>query len=577
MNAGHVDNKPSVLFVLDWPGRAFDICARAIARCLASDFSFHYLYVSERPRRVRRHYDLVHVLFWGETYHRELPLRDAKLIKGLSSHRWETEPSFGGLTPRHVAERHLSEADAVVATSRRLYDAFRPHCARLFYCRNGVDTTLFHPAPPPTGPLKVGWCGNITDPAKSVRDILRPAIPSGVEYHEAPGDIRHEDLDRFYAGLDVICVSSIAEGGPLPLLEAMAMGCFAVTTDVGIVPEVVIPGTNGLVVERSIEAFREALTWCKNHVPTIRSRRRNIANGIAERWSWDEVVRDLASVYRGLLESPSHARPGLSQEPLMATKTTTKAVRDEAGQSGLLPGHVAQTYHIHFSSLGHEKDATDAGYRGMLLSFDEELRPLLDLSTNTSVLEIGIGNGYLLRWLTEQGVGTLVGVDFNETFLRQVGEKQWAAKAQLHCAEALEYLRECRQQFHYVILMDLFEHVAQEDGLRLAEGCWRVLVPGGKLLIRTPNMASVLGGFSRYIDLTHAAAYTEFSLRHLLTVAGFGEVDFPSVVRIGFRRRLKARLTRWLHEALYKLEERTVPQHFEKNLLAVATKGWSDA
>ena len=67
-------------------------------------------------------------------------------------------------------------------------------------------------------------------------------------------------MARFYNSIDVICVASTAEGDPLPLVEGMACGCFPVCVDVGIVPELVQSGVNGLIVDRTPAAFRAALS-----------------------------------------------------------------------------------------------------------------------------------------------------------------------------------------------------------------------------------------------------------------------------------------------------------------------------
>ena len=68
----------------------------------------------------------------------------------------------------------------------------------------------------------------------------------------------------------MIAIASLAESQPLPLLEGMACGCFPVVTNVGIVPEMVAHGVNGLVVERSPEAFRDAFSWCERNLAAVR-------------------------------------------------------------------------------------------------------------------------------------------------------------------------------------------------------------------------------------------------------------------------------------------------------------------
>ncbi len=48
-----------------------------------------------------------------------------------------------------------------------------------------------------------------------------------------------KEIEKAYAGLDIVCLSSLNEGTPVSLLEAQAAGCSIVSTDVGGVKDVV--------------------------------------------------------------------------------------------------------------------------------------------------------------------------------------------------------------------------------------------------------------------------------------------------------------------------------------------------
>ena len=56
------------------------------------------------------------------------------------------------------------------------------------------------------------------------------------------------DVPELYRAMDVFALSSLWEGGPITLLEAMASGLPVVATPVGFVPEVVRDGVNGFIV-----------------------------------------------------------------------------------------------------------------------------------------------------------------------------------------------------------------------------------------------------------------------------------------------------------------------------------------
>jgi glycosyltransferase involved in cell wall biosynthesis len=56
-----------------------------------------------------------------------------------------------------------------------------------------------------------------------------------------------EELTRIMAGTDIFLLSSILEGQPLVIVEAMAYGCPIVSTNVGGIPELISDGVNGLL------------------------------------------------------------------------------------------------------------------------------------------------------------------------------------------------------------------------------------------------------------------------------------------------------------------------------------------
>ena len=141
----------------------------------------------------------------------------------------------------------------------------------MHHAQNGYDERLFYNLGRRSGDLVIGWAGNRTDPVKRITELLDPAA-KGYCLKTADGKRSRRTMNTFYNDVDVYVVASRHEGTPLPLLEAMAAGCFPVCTDVGVVPEVIRHGENGLIVEPTVEAFREAFAWCHKNLPFVRKR-----------------------------------------------------------------------------------------------------------------------------------------------------------------------------------------------------------------------------------------------------------------------------------------------------------------
>jgi hypothetical protein len=124
-------------------------------------------------------------------------------------------------------------------------------------------------------PVKFVWVGNSAwgewigyDDYKGVREIVTPVFAAlkgkygeAVEcalIDSAEAKLSREETLNVLANSDVLLCASIAEGTPLPLLEAMETACAIITTDVGIAQEVLPPVQSTLIVERDGEAFLHA-------------------------------------------------------------------------------------------------------------------------------------------------------------------------------------------------------------------------------------------------------------------------------------------------------------------------------
>ena len=136
------------------------------------------------------------------------------------------------------------------------------------------------------------------------------------------------DLARVYAGLDAVALTSLQEGTPLALLEAMAAGRPVVAAAVGGVPDILTlewsgpveartfrssERPRGLLVEgRDPEAFAAALELLLLE-PSRRQALVEEGLGYVRRChDLDRLVDDVEAVYRWVLEHPRRRRYGPS-------------------------------------------------------------------------------------------------------------------------------------------------------------------------------------------------------------------------------------------------------------------------
>ena len=285
------DERPRILLLADKRNWAFDHCARAIVSELRQHYDFTIRYVHEKPRINAADWDFLYLFFWGETYHRQFRFDPARVIKEISSHRWEDDPRYGPCNPKEMTQRFLRDAGAVCCTSLRLLEAFRPYHPSVFHTPNGYSPRLFHSVRKRTGNMRIGWAGNLADPVKQFHSVLAPACEGRFDLQIATGATAHRQMNGFYNNIDVFAVSSKHEGEPLPLIEAMAAGCFPVCTNVGIVSELIQNQTNGIIVDRADkQAFREAFEWCEKNLDRVRQAGEANASQMRNERRWDLVA-----------------------------------------------------------------------------------------------------------------------------------------------------------------------------------------------------------------------------------------------------------------------------------------------
>ncbi len=113
-----------------------------------------------------------------------------------------------------------------------------------------------------------------------------------------------EDMDSFYRGLDVYLNTSVHEGIPMTVLEAMARGLPVVAPKVGGIPEVIQDGVEGFLVQnRDPLAFAEKC-FALYRDSELRNRMSEAAKRKAEeKFSVERMTEGYLKIYSDLAEA----------------------------------------------------------------------------------------------------------------------------------------------------------------------------------------------------------------------------------------------------------------------------------
>jgi len=167
-----------------------------------------------------------------------------------------------------------------------------------------------------------------------------------------------------------------------------------------------------------------------------------------------------------------------------------------------------------------------------------------DASRHLPVLDLGCGPGVFLDLLRERGRSAR-GIELDPDAAAACRRRGLDVVQ----ADLLEFLRgEPEASYAAVYCSHVLEHFAYGDACRLLEEARRVLIPDGRIVVVTPNPAS-LAVISEifWLDPTHVRPYPGPLIEQMMAGAGFdvvaaGHVDAPGLPRRGLPRRLWLRL-----------------------------------
>ena len=299
------------------------VAARALA-------IFVYYLVFWRPDIVHVHFSLRASFFRKAVFILVARLWGIKTLIHCHASAFDTFYEEAGLFGRAIIRAVLNQADRLIVLS--------PHSARFFgELQLRVPVTVLSnpivchaPVERPRRSAKVVLSLGRLGCRKGTYDILR-AIPTVLETSEDAqfwlcgdgetdrirsilagrpwrqqvkllGWVVGTEKDRVLAEASVFILPSYAEGLPMAILEAMAYGLPVISTPVGGIPEAVINGKTGFLVDPGdVQALSARLSLLLENPELCRELGANARQLVEEKFQVDAILRRLYTLYEACL------------------------------------------------------------------------------------------------------------------------------------------------------------------------------------------------------------------------------------------------------------------------------------
>lgn len=328
-------NKKRIAIVYDVDGWAFSNIAREIKTHLSKYYEIDTIPVSVFDDNIvnllflANQYDLVHLLWRGliscidydysRTYIHNMGLDYEDFINkyllannittSVYDHKFLTKDTFENTKTFAKYAKNYTVSSTIL---KDIYDKLEIDKKPLMVISDGVDLEKFKPKNLERFELeninkrkiKIGWVGNseFTDSdgdtdLKGVRKIIKPAleelIDEGYEIElkfadRKEGLVPHDKMPDYYNSIDVYICASKNEGTPNPVLESLASGVPIISTNVGIVRDVLGKKQKEFILkERSKECLKETLKKLLNDKKQFKElSKENLEQ--RKDWSWEK-------------------------------------------------------------------------------------------------------------------------------------------------------------------------------------------------------------------------------------------------------------------------------------------------
>lgn len=308
-----------ILMIPDFPNWALDKNAKDLLKYNKSNLQLDLCYAEDFFKDWQKYYaeyDLLFPMYMGTFFSllkKSIPTD--KVITGVRSYnRWDkgkTQPPGYDVKPPGKIIRKLKKAVLLNTHCQKLWYIFVQHLP-IIHTKYTCDLETFYPEKKKSKNKKLilGWTGSLTNhPGKrGFHEFIKPicdeidGIELKVQAKEDKFITDDNEMREFYNSLDLYICASRAEGTPRPVIEAAGCGIPVITTDVGIVPELIEEGINGFIVDRNYTAIKSGLEKALSLREKLPVMGKTIRQKMERDFNWENLIHQWTDFFRYAIE-----------------------------------------------------------------------------------------------------------------------------------------------------------------------------------------------------------------------------------------------------------------------------------
>lgn len=141
-------------------------------------------------------------------------------------------------------------------------------------------------------------------------------------------------------------------------------------------------------------------------------------------------------------------------------------------------------------------------------------RVLLKLIKKGTVLDVGAGTGSFSIKLNKMGFDVTY-IDTSKKYFEIAKQRAGGSKIKFICGDFLKY--HFKNKFDNIVISGFIEHI--EDDVNLLDGIYKLLNPGGRVILLTSAYPSLYSNFDKSVG--HYRRYTKKELKSKVESVGF--------------------------------------------------------